>query len=203
MAARLLQAALLPAVLGLLSLAAPMPSLQALPQLSAPAMAISPLSGSQQDSTVQSSQSSALAVDGVQQVLLAAPPSAWRRGVQWQVALPRPAVTLQLQSGQRLLYAWRSPRIVIPRVPPAQAVAVILERALPVAGLGRLLLDAGHMRAFQAGFDRGISQILLQDGAGDSWVTPRMLPAVQWQGGAASFQILQRVCQMGRAKSAQ
>ncbi|WP_137009504.1 hypothetical protein [Aquitalea aquatilis] len=200
MAARLLQAALLPAVLGLLSLAAPMPSLQILPQLTARGMPVSWLAGRLQARAVQSSS---FAEGGLQQVVLAAPPSAWRRGGQWQVALPRPAVTLQLQSGQRLLYAWRSPRIVIPRPPAAQAVAIILERTLPVAGLGRLLLDAGHMRAFQAGFDRGISQILLLDGEGGIWVTPRMLPAVRWQDGAASFQILQRVCQMGQVKTGQ
>lgn len=199
MAARLLQAALLPVVLGLLSLAAPMPSLQILQPLTAlGGMPESFLPGPLQAGAMQSASPGE---DGLQQVVLAAPPSAWRRGGQWQVLLPRPVVTVQLQSGQRLLYAWRSPRVVIPRPPAAQAVAIVLERPFPVTGLGRLLLDAGHMHAFQVGFDRDISQILLQDGEGVSWVTPRMLPVVGWQDGAASFQILQRVCQMGQMKT--
>jgi hypothetical protein len=195
MAARLMQALLLPAVLGLLSLAAPMQPLQALSASTADAGRMSPLLFA----TPQAATLPYPAIDetGLHQQLLTAPPSARLRGGQWQVTLAQPAVTLQLQSGQRLLYAWRTPRIVIPRPRAAQAVAIILEDTAPSAGLGLLLLDAGHMGAFQAGFERGISHILLQDGEGGSWVTPRMLPAVHWEGGAAAFQILQRVCQMG------
>lgn len=196
MAARLMQALLLPAMLGLLSLAAPMQPLPVLPASSAdagilPPAALLPLLAAQQPAPA----------DGLRQVLLVAPPSARLRGGQWQVVLERPAVTLQLQSGQRVLYAWQAPRQVIPRPPAARAVAVILSTAQPPEGLGRQLLDAGHMGAFQAGIAHGISHILLLDGAGDSWVTPRMLSAVRWQGGAASFQILQRVCRMGQEKT--
>jgi hypothetical protein len=199
MAARLMQALLLPAVLGLLSMTAPMQPLQALP-------AFSPDTGRLLLSMPPVAQALAAAEqssdqDGLRQIVMAAPPFAQLRDGYWQVALARPAAILKLQSDQHLLYAWRPPRTIIPRPPASQAVAVILDKNLPTVGLGRLLLDAGHMGAFQAGVTHGISRILLLDGEGGSWVTPRMLPAVHWQGGAASFQILQRVCQMGQVKT--
>lgn len=199
MAARLMQALLLPAVLGLLSMTAPMQPLQALP-------VFSPSSGRVSLSMPPGTQAWAVAAqssdqDGLHQVVMAAPPFAHLRDGYWQVALERPAATLKLQSDQRLLYAWRAPRLIIPRPPASQAVAVILDKTMPSADLGRLLLDSGHMGAFQVGITHGISRILLLDGEGGNWVTPRMLPAVHWQGGIASFQILQRVCQMGQLKA--
>ncbi|MBV8679060.1 MAG: hypothetical protein JO338_01280 [Aquitalea sp.] len=194
MAARLMQALLLPAVLGLLSMAAPMQPLQALPVSSLDSGRV--LLPALPSPWVQATGDQSVSGDGLQQIVMAAPPFTRLRDGYWQVALGRPAVTLKLQSNQRLLYAWRLPRVIIPRPPAAQAVAVILDKSLPTADLGRLLLDAGHMGAFQAGVNHGISHILLLDGAGENWVTPRMLPAVRWQGGATSFQILQRVCRM-------
>lgn len=199
MAARLMQALLLPAVLGLLSMTAPMQLLPALAVRSPDTgrVLLSMPLGAQARAVVAQSSGQ----DSLHQIMMAAPPFAHLRDGDWQVALERPAATLKLQSDQRLLYAWRAPRIIIPRPPAAQAVAVILDKTLPSADLGQLLLDAGHMGAFQVGITHGISRILLLDGEGGSWVTPRMLPAVHWQGGMASFQILQRVCQMGQLKA--
>jgi hypothetical protein len=125
MAARLMQALLLPAVLGLLSMTAPM-QLLALPVRSPDTgrVLLSMPLGAQARAVVAQSSGQ----DGLHQIVMAAPPFAQLRDGDWQVALERPAATLKLQSDQRLLYAWRAPRIIIPRPPAAQAVAVILDK---------------------------------------------------------------------------